>query len=204
MDSNAEHALDGIRQKVKERLKREDSKVSVSMHIPEPEPLRTEGEEWQDSNGRWWRMKNGKKDSFSPLQAAKTPWWCPRCEKVMNHRNDDTMYRKKGMCFDCVLKIETKIRYDGKWEQYERHVMRENELSYLRDTIEELEGYIKTISQPSFVLSTGEIQRWHISVDQVKADIQKNIDNIKARQTQLLQEKENAGSEEFERYYSTK
>ena len=40
------------------------------------------------------------------LKAARTPWFCPDCKKVMKKRLDDRMWYLYGHCLDCQIKIE--------------------------------------------------------------------------------------------------
>ena len=46
--------------------------------------------------------KNERSDA---LKEARTPWFCPECNKVMKHHLDDKMYRLHNQCFDCQVKF---------------------------------------------------------------------------------------------------
>ena len=66
------------------------------------------------------RLEREKKNERSDaLKEARTPWFCPKCNKVMKHRNDDKMYRLNGQCFDCQIKFEHQLRLEGKFEEWE-------------------------------------------------------------------------------------
>ena len=65
--------------------------------------------------------KNERSDA---LKEARTPWFCPKCNKVMKHRNDDKMYRLNGQCFDCQIKFEHQLRLEGKFEEWEEKIQK--------------------------------------------------------------------------------
>ena len=88
--------------------------------------------------------RNGRMDA---LKEAKIPWFCPECKKVMKHKNDDKMYRLHNQCFDCQIKFENKLRLDGKYDEWEEKKMLNNQLSYIRDQIESIEGWKKEASK---------------------------------------------------------
>ena len=52
------------------------------------------------------------------LKAARTPWFCPVCDKVMKKRLDDKMYSLYNHCFDCQIKIENKMRIEGTYDEW--------------------------------------------------------------------------------------
>ena len=88
-----------------------------------------------------------KNERMDALKEAKTPWFCPKCDKVMNKRLDDKMYRLHNQCFDCQIKFENKLRLDGKYDEWEEKKMLNNQLSYIRDQIESIEGWKKEASK---------------------------------------------------------
>tara|TARA_R110002051_G_C8695457_1_gene493648 strand:+ start:562 stop:1110 length:549 start_codon:yes stop_codon:yes gene_type:complete len=67
------------------------------------------------------------------LKAARTPWFCPECKKVMKKRLDDKMYRLYSHCFDCQLKIENKMRIDGTYDDWEKEKVKANRVSWIKD-----------------------------------------------------------------------
>lgn len=80
-----------------------------------------------------------KSERADALKEARTPWFCPKCNKVMKHRNDDKMYRLNGHCFDCQIQFEHKLRLEGKYEEWEQKKVLNNKLSYLKDQIKSIE-----------------------------------------------------------------
>lgn len=177
--TEGEAAVAGIREKMSGVLKK-DQALKVSMYTPEPEPERKEGDVWTDARGRGWRIKDGKKEAYSVLQDAKRPWFCPQCQKVMNSKVDDRMWTLRGKCFDCVVKEETKMRIDGTWEKYEKERILSNQIAFMKDKLDELTSWMKNISNPEFHFQDGRFERWEVGVDQIKADIQGEIDQLQA------------------------
>ena len=82
-----------------------------------------------------------KNDRMEALKGAKMPWFCPECDKVMKSRLDDKMYRLHNHCFDCQVKFETKLRAEGKYEDWEQKKVLNNQLSYIKDQIQSVEDW---------------------------------------------------------------
>lgn len=179
--SKNQDALNDVRRKVAEKLNKEGDKLVFGWR-GEPEPTRKEGDVWEDVNGKKWTIKNGIRQSVTKLDLAKTPYWCPRCTKPMNHRFDVKFWRIRGHCMDCVIKDEGKIRREGKWEEYERTLMLRNYIASVEDKITELQNYYDTFSLPEFVDADDTkilmIERWDVDADKVKADILRDIQTL--------------------------
>lgn len=179
-----ERALHGVRERVAQKLNAEESKISVSQYIPE-NIERKEGDIWTDAHGKKWTVKNGIKQSISTLQEARVPLWCPKCELAMTHRFDTKMYHRHGMCFDCVVKMETKLRLEGKFEEYEQKMVRNNEISYLKRQISMVQSALDELKKPEFVLESGEIERWDIDLTKVRRDAEADLAKMRDRLEKL-------------------
>lgn len=178
-----EQALNDVRRKVAEKLNKDENRLVFGWR-GEPEPTRKEGDVWEDVNGKKWTIKNGIRQSVTKLDDAKTPWWCPRCSKPLNHKFDIKFWRIRGHCMDCVIKDESKIRREGKWEEYERKIMLRNYIAEVEDKIAELQSYYEQVNKPEFLLmneNTKTVQlmeKWDVDVDRVKADLKKDIETL--------------------------
>ena len=167
----AEAAIHGI-------VNKEMSKVVVGQYTGEKEPHRSEGDEWLDRDGKMWEMKDGIKRSITKLQDAKTPWWCPVCEKTLN-RTDDKFMRIRGKCHDCVLGDEHKIRIGGRWRDYSDMKEMRNQLAWLKDRLIEVVYYHDTLSSTevrSYDEETGAllmVDKFSIDLDTVRDDLQR-------------------------------
>lgn len=122
----------------------------------------TEGDIWEE-NGKKWTIKNGLKQTVTKLDQVKRlvvmPLACPNCGKLM--KIDD--YNKKmwaihQKCFDCVVKMESEIKRQGKWKEYESGVMNENKDAMLDDLERALENWVD--EKDTFVSESGEVEKW--------------------------------------------
>ena len=59
--------------------------------------------------------------------------FCPKCKQIMNKRLDKKMWPIHNMCFDCVIKMESELRREGKYKVYEQKKIEENMKAYLKD-----------------------------------------------------------------------
>ena len=107
-------------------------------------------EDPKEKKEREKQIKEERKRSNERVEAlkeSKMPWFCPECNKVMKSRLDDKMYRLYNQCFDCQVKFENKLRIEGKYEEWEEKKILNNQLSYIRDQIESIEGWKKEASK---------------------------------------------------------
>ena len=77
------------------------------------------------------------------LKAARTPWFCPKCDKVMKKRLDDKMYRLYNHCFDCQLNIENKMRIEGTYDEWEKEKVKANTMSWIKEQRISIEEFKK-------------------------------------------------------------
>ena len=84
------------------------------------------------------------------LKAARTPWFCPTCDKVMNKRLDDKMYRLYSHCFDCQLKVENKMRIEGTYDDWENKKVKANKLAWITEQKEQIKQF-KNQKTPEFL-----------------------------------------------------
>jgi hypothetical protein len=175
-----QEALNDVRRKVAEVMKKEGDKLIFGWR-GEPAPERKEGDVWEDVNGKQWTIKNGIRQTVTKLDDAKTPWWCPKCSKPMNHRFDIKFWRIRGHCMDCNIKMETEIRRQGKWKEYEQSVMLRNYIAEVRDKIMELQAYHDEVSKPEFLLMNEHentvqmMEIWDVDLEKLKSDLRADI-----------------------------
>ena len=169
-----------VQKQINDKMNKYADKIIIGQYTGEKEPQRKEGDLWQDRDGKQWTVKKGIKQSISPLQDAKTPWWCPVCEKIMTQLDVNT-FRTTGQCYDCVAKEESKLKMGGKWDQYREKKILENQIDWLKDRIVELTHYHDTLSNPEiqhFDSETGNIlmiDKYSIPLDTVKKDIREEV-----------------------------
>ena len=169
-----------VQKKISDQMNRYADKIVVSQYTGIPEPKREEGDLWKDSDGKQWTVKKGIKQSISPLQDAKTPWWCPQCGKTMD-KLDVKTFRATTKCYDCVAKQESRLKMDGEWDNYKEQRILENQIDWLKDRIVELTYYHETLSSPEIYHFDEDsakvlmIDKYSIPVDTVKKDIKEEV-----------------------------
>jgi len=106
--------------------------------------IRKIGDTWLNKDGKLCEQKDGWVYTHPRIENNITPWFCPKCKKTMKSKVDEKMWRIHDMCSTCVAKMETKLRLEGKWEEYEKKKIRQNQLSYYKEIRSQLEDYINT------------------------------------------------------------
>lgn len=83
------------------------------------------------------------------LKAARTPWFCPECKKVMKKRLDDRMWYLFGHCLDCQIKIENKMRINGTYDEWAYEKVVKNKKAWIKDQKEQIKAF-KDQKAPEF------------------------------------------------------
>ena len=169
-----------VQKRIHDQMNKYADKIIVGQYTGEKEPQRQEGDFWKDRDGKQWTVKGGIKQSISPLQGAKTPWWCPVCGKNMT-KLDVKTFRATTKCYDCVAKEESRIKMDGLWDTHKEKKILENQIDWLKDRIVELTHYHDTLSNPEiqhFDSDTGvilKIDKYSMPLDTVKKDLRTEV-----------------------------
>ena len=108
---------------------------------------RKEGEQWVDAKGRHWVKRSGyKKRTNKPgkVDVETTRLLCIMCERDMKWGNylDDKIYRKTGRCYDCNSVFESKLKIEGKFDDYETIKVLKNQRGFCLDLKSKLEETI--------------------------------------------------------------
>jgi len=187
-----------VQKQISNQMNKYADKIIVGQYTGEKEPKRNEGDFWKDHNGKQWTVKNGIKQSISPLQGAKTPWWCPVCGKNMTKLDVNT-FRATSQCYDCVAKEESRLKIDGLWDKHKEKKILENQIDWLKDRIVELTYYHDTLSNPEiqhFDSNTGailKIDKYSMPLDTVKKDLRTEV----VGRNKSLKEKEIENEEKY-------
>lgn len=155
------------------------TKTNVSFGEKKTFVKREVGERWTDDDGTLWEQKKGYKVKLGKLSELRQDLnKFPNCKKEIctctnPKRNDIKMKTIHGMCFDCVIEMEHKLKIEGKYEEYEREKIFANMKSWLKGAEVEKEA-LKTALKAKFVNEDGSIEEWNeMSWDEVE----KKIDN---------------------------
>jgi len=145
-----------------------------------------EGDIWEENN-KTWTIKNGIKMTITKLdivrKALNMPLTCPTCHQPMNKgRLDKVMYSIHKQCSDCVIKHETELKRQGKFEEYQQNINKQS-ISY---HIKEMENILLELalnqSNDSFVTEDGDVESWKgkgIDYKKITEDIQEYIQKLK-------------------------
>lgn len=121
-----------------------------------------EGDVW-DENGKTWTIKRGIKQTVSKYGALRKvleiPLACPVCSNAMNdHWINVKMFRLHGMCLDCVTEMETKLKVEGRFEDYKKGIMNSNKNAMLEDLENALDNWVK--ESDTFISEDGVVEDW--------------------------------------------
>lgn len=138
-------------------------KVSIQAGFEVKQIEHAEGDTWVEGE-KTWTIKNNIKQTVTKFDALKKssnyPLVCPECKEHFKLSNiNKKMYHIHGTCFDCVIKMETKLKLEGKFEEYEKNLMNKNKVSVLNEFEKALEEYEKSTNE-SFVTEDGKHETW--------------------------------------------
>ena len=140
-------------------------------------------------NNKTWTIKNGIKQTVSKFDSIRHlvnfPLVCPNCQLSMNHKLDKKFYILRHKCFDCVIKEETKLKIEGKYNEYEQTIINKNIKSWLYDFKSILDNTINSEDTINFSTEVGDNEKWVNNFDKEK--LQEIIDKqFKELETELL------------------
>ena len=107
------------------------------------------------------------------MKDVRMPWFCPECDSVMKKKLDNKMWTLFGHCFDCQIKIENKLRIEGKYEEWEKEKIRKNKISFIKEAIQKIEEW-KNMKAPEWYNNVGvnypELTKetWDIDTTQIQ------------------------------------
>ena len=121
-----------------------------------------EGDVWE-ADGKQWTIKNGIKQTVTKYDNLKSlvnlPLTCPDCGRPMKvNRYNKEMWAIHKKCFNCVIEYETKLRQEGKFEEYQRNILNANKDALLDETLEAIDAWASV--KDTFVNEAGDIENW--------------------------------------------
>jgi Zn-finger domain-containing protein len=161
------------------------AKTSTQIGYTKEHVEHKEGDQWEE-NGKQWTIKNGIKQTVTKLDAVRKritmPLNCPQCRQPMKNRLDKTMYPIHSTCFDCVIKHETKLKTEGKFEEYQLNINKQGLAYHLKEMENILLELLMNNNEESFVTEGGDIETWKgndaLKQSAIK-DLQEYIQKIK-------------------------
>ena len=93
----------------------------------------------------------------------------------MDKQLDPFYFKSYGQCLDCRSKFETKLKIEGKWQDYVNSTFN----AEIDKQIEEYKSYFESIlseGNQGYVSENGEIQKWVGGIDKERA--QNSLDEM--------------------------
>ena len=124
-----------------------------------------------------WEQKDGFRVKHSKLQEVRdylhTFKNCPKekCTCISPTHVDNKMKIFHGMCLDCVIDFEHKLRIQGKYEAYEKEKIGENIRAFFKDADKEVEVIKRALENKlTFMNGDGTSETWDQSDRQIWLD----------------------------------
>ena len=125
-----------------------------------------------------YKSKEKEKGDIIPkmteiMQDVRMPLFCKECNKIMKKKLDDKMWRLYGHCFDCQIKIENKLRIEGKYEEWEKEKIKQNKIAFIKDQMQTIEEW-KDMKAPEWYNQVGvnypemEKEKWSVDTTHIK------------------------------------
>ena len=102
--------------------------------------LRKEGEEWEDHNGRKWKIQNGQRKQITKVPARGIDK-CSDCEKLILKDIDQDTYNRMNRCYHCQINFEVDLKVEGKWEDWVKEMEEKRWETILKEYESEMELY---------------------------------------------------------------
>jgi hypothetical protein len=186
----------------------EYDKNTVIGYTPETkkEIKREVGEKWEDDEGNVWEQLSGgnkiKSSKLTDTMADVRKWLneqnsCKNksCEKKKFGPTDKKLIKKTGFCSYCLADKEQEIRNDGLFVEYADYRISQNQLAYAKDVLENLHDALANVKDKlEYVNDDGSMETWTIdrNIDDLKAEIQADIDKVKEEVKQIVETRDKA------------
>lgn len=147
-------------------------------YVQEKQKKREIGDIWPQINAKgeidcWWEQKDGYKLKYNIHPELSKRFQevrdelntfpnCPKetCTCTIPKPIDIKFRVKTGMCEDCTISYETKLKLTGKFNEYAVEKMRNNALAFFKDADKEVEEIKNQIENISYITSDGEVEKW--------------------------------------------
>ena len=160
-------------------------KTKISTGYGKSRTVRSEGDTWE-TKGKTWTIKNGVRQTVSKLdmarKALKVPSECPKCgDPRMQHHAYKAMYKKFGICLNCVMKFENELRTAGKYEEFTKELSKSNNEAWLKEKTAEYHDWLSTMDNESYITEAGDIEDWSggKSKELLKTEFDNKVEEIK-------------------------
>ena len=108
--------------------------------------IRKEGEEWEDHNGRKWKIENGKRKQITKVPPRGFDK-CQDCEKLILKTIDQQTYNRMQRCYYCQIDFEVDLKAKNKWEDWVKEMEEKRWEAILKEYEDEMKD-MDTTSSP--------------------------------------------------------
>ena len=130
-----------------------------------------EGDVWME-DGKKWTIRDGIRENITKLDKFKkvaVPLFCPSCKQVMDKQLDPHYYKSYGTCLDCRTTFETKLKLEGKWEDYVTEAYNKEIDGYIEDYKAYMQDALSE-SNEGYITEAGDIQKWVGGADKERVE----------------------------------
>jgi len=173
--------------RIKNILAGETNIVTEAGYSKQEVPNRQVGDSWTDGEGKQWIQRKGFVEALGKYGEYRKPLFCPNCKKIMNKHLDDKYYNKRGKCMNCVVADETQMRIDGTYEAYENNIIKQNAISFLKESKTGILEYLETLktNKMGFIAEDGVTEKWEGNPIELREFLQKELDDIEKKLIEL-------------------
>jgi len=183
---------------------RTQTKKSVGIYTGKKHQIRKVGEIWEETiNGtlytieqkQGFRVKKPKNSIVEDVKSYLNSF--PNCRKDCKCETPTSLDKKMrvihGMCFDCVVDMEHKLKKSGKFEEYECNRIRNNAEAWLKRAENDVKLLKETYTKSAqFVQDAdGQSETWaaKMTPDEFNDTVQKQFDTFKQKFLKNIEEK---------------
>ena len=124
---------------------------------------RKEGDIWEEK-GKQWTIKNGIKRTINKLDFARKvnriPFGCPKCSKPLRHPAHKQMYKRWGMCLECVQAWYNQMTKNATYDEWQKQFDEKNFNAFVDDITVEYNEWLESRNAKHYVTEAGDIEDW--------------------------------------------
>jgi hypothetical protein len=98
---------------------------------------------------------------------------------------DKKMFYIHNQCLDCVIKFETQLKIEGKYQQYEDEIVKNNANFALDEFVNGFDSFLDAMeSNNGFVTEQGDIEDWHVKAldkQKIREQVMKDVEEARAK-----------------------
>jgi hypothetical protein len=164
---------------------------------------RRNGDRWKDKDGIEWERIDGKNIRLTKSQGDLIRELLNdkcKCGQIIRWgtKQDLYFYSRTGMCSDCLINYETKLRVLGVYPDYEQYKLLSYEEGTLKDALQQIDGAIKFFSETTgdvamLCNSDGFTERWkNTNQEKILSDAKVEREAVEKRLIEVIKMKEEA------------